>query len=121
MADNHYSRSPIDHVCSLIFRSPTDPTTLKLKSCFERFLDSDDIFESQGFSILHRIVLGLTKMNLKTYLEYSTSGINSKCAKGWTSLFWAVVISDIEAVGKRNFQDSFSGRFQSAPETISAL
>lgn len=74
--------------------------TLRLKSCFDKFMDPDDTFESQGFSILHRIVLGLTKMDVKTYLEYSTSEINSKCTNGWTPLFWAVTISDIEAVGK---------------------
>jgi len=93
------SLSAIDHVWSQVFHSPNNEAVRKIRSVFEKYLDPIDDLQNRKFTILHRIVLGLTKnVDLESQLEYSTAEINMKCSSTWTPLLWAVSRSDVGAI-----------------------
>ena len=54
--------------------------------------------ETQGYTILHKIVLGIVNRDMREELEVSTASINVADARGRTPLNWAVVRDDFKAV-----------------------
>ncbi|KAH7381185.1 ankyrin repeat-containing domain protein [Phaeosphaeria sp. MPI-PUGE-AT-0046c] len=66
--------------------------------------DADQIFidesslDQQEFSLLHRIVLRLHGMNLRSYLDDIGKGLNAVDVNGRTPLLWASWRGDVEAV-----------------------
>lgn len=54
--------------------------------------------ETRQFSVLHKIVLGLMKKDLRYELECSTSGINAVDSSGRTCLSWAAARGDVTAL-----------------------
>ena len=62
-----------------------------------RNVDSDNM-ERRRFTLLHKIVLGLSERNLREELELSTASLDQGDAQQRTSLCWAVIRNDITAV-----------------------
>ncbi|KAL9609151.1 MAG: hypothetical protein Q9167_006063 [Letrouitia subvulpina] len=61
-------------------------------------LKDSDYVETRGLSILHKIVLGIVSKNLEAELKISTACIDVGDARKRTSLAWAVIRDDLEAV-----------------------
>ena len=62
-----------------------------------RMFEDCDYMETRGFSILHKIVLGLIPRSLRAELEISTVSIDIGDARSRTPLTWAVVRDDTKA------------------------
>ena len=58
----------------------------------------NDYMERRRFTLLHKIVLGLSERNLREELELSTAFLNQGDAQQRTPLCWAVIRNDITAV-----------------------
>ena len=54
--------------------------------------------QTQGFSTLHKIILGIVSKDLESELETSTTEINIGDSKNRTPLYWAAIRSDSQAV-----------------------
>jgi ankyrin repeat protein len=52
-------------------------------------IDLYEFVQSQQYTPIHKIILGLSKLQLSQYLETSTDGINTPDGAGHTPLFWA--------------------------------
>lgn len=61
-------------------------------------VDLDDFVSSQQYSLIHKIVLGITKLNLEEVLESSTSSIDETDIRGATPLWWAAAQGNLHAV-----------------------
>lgn len=61
-------------------------------------VDIDDFVQSQQYTPVHKIVLGLSKLQLRQYLETSTDGIDTPDAPGYTPLLWACLKRDTRTV-----------------------
>lgn len=77
---------------------PENPITQELKTLLDPFLDPVQDLQGCQFSTFHQIILGLAKLDLKTQLEVSTIGLDSRCSAGRTPLCWAIIISNKAAV-----------------------
>ena len=60
--------------------------------------DDSDNMERRRFTLLRKIVLGLSERNLREELELSTASLNQGDAQQRTLLCWAVIRNDITAV-----------------------
>jgi len=60
--------------------------------------DNEDDLEARMFPALHKIILGLSSINLQQQLELSTSTIDDKDSNGRTALSWSATRGDAEAV-----------------------
>ena len=60
--------------------------------------DDEEHLESRAFPPLHKIVLGLSSLDLQMQLDLSTVGIDEKDADGRTALSWAATRGDLRAV-----------------------
>ena len=69
-----------------------------MRNVFEKLLDDVDDLSKRGFSPLHRIIFGLSKVDLESYLSLTTAEIDIPCTLGRTPLFWACVRQDPELV-----------------------
>ena len=65
-----------------------------MKEAFSSVIDDYDDLLKRNFTILHRIIFGLTRANLREQLTLSTSGIDSRCSLGRTPLCWAALRTD---------------------------
>lgn len=63
-----------------------------------REVDLDDFVSSQQYNLIHKIVLGISKLKLSEVLETSTSGIDGKDIRGATALWWASAQGNTRAV-----------------------
>lgn len=64
---------------------------MALRNVFEKYLDDVDDLSKRGFSPLHRIIFGLSKVDLESYLSLTTAELDIPCALGRTPLFWASI------------------------------
>ena len=71
--------------------------SISIVKSMTRNVDSD-YMESRRFTLLHKIVLGLSERNLREELELSTAFLNQGDAQQRTPLCWAVIRNDITAV-----------------------
>ena len=60
--------------------------------------DSSDYLEAQSFPPLHKIILGLSSIDLEAQLQLSTAGIDDQDLDGRTALSWAAGKGDLAAV-----------------------
>lgn len=65
---------------------------------FQPFLNPQEYFLKQKFSIIHQIVLGLVPLDLEQQLRVTRSEINSQSSDGRTALYWACSRSDLSKV-----------------------
>ena len=72
-------------------------TDYQERTILEMF-DLDNYIETQRFSMLHQIVLGLRKTPLMPELERSTAELNVRATDGQTPLWWAASRGDTEKV-----------------------
>ncbi|KAL8726727.1 MAG: hypothetical protein Q9166_006522 [cf. Caloplaca sp. 2 TL-2023] len=79
--------------CSLAGRYGEDGVSI-----VRSMLENDDCIESQGFSALHKTVLGIIPRDLRAELEFSTADIDLGDARNRTPLLWAVIRDDLVAV-----------------------
>jgi ankyrin repeat protein len=63
-----------------------------------RHIDIQELAESQQYSTLHKIVLGLSKLDLEAQLTESTVDIETPDTLGQTPLWWASIRGDKKAV-----------------------
>lgn len=63
-----------------------------------REVDLDEFVSSQQYNLIHKIVLGITKLKLGEILESSTADIDSADVRGSTALWWASAQGNIPAV-----------------------
>ena len=81
------SSSPTEYAWNRILRNEGDPEILTL---FKQIFGDYSNLEDRGFSILHRIILGLDKRDLFHYLHvHSHEEINCNDSQGNTALHWA--------------------------------
>lgn len=64
----------------------------------EKMLTNSGNAQMQGFSTLHKIILGVVDRDLRSELETSTAGINVGDARNLTPLCWATIRNDLQAV-----------------------
>lgn len=62
------------------------------------YVDIDEFVQSQQYTVIHKIVLGISKLQLSQYLETSTDGINKPDTRGYSPLWWASVKGDENTV-----------------------
>ena len=60
--------------------------------------DDEEHLESRAFPPLHKVVLGLSSLDLQMQLDLSTAGIDEKDADGRTALSWAATRGDLRSV-----------------------
>lgn len=60
--------------------------------------DDEEHLESRAFPPLHKIVLGLSSLDLQMQLDLSTARIDEKDADGRTALSWAATRGDLRSV-----------------------
>jgi ankyrin repeat protein len=65
-----------------------------LREAFGYLLDDYEDLQKRGFSCLHRIIFGLSNIDLETALALSTANIDAQCSLGRTPLCWAAVRRD---------------------------
>lgn len=91
-------RTPLDLVWDQILASGDESLALQYRRIFARFLDADENLEHRKFTILHKIIFGLSSIPLTAQLQLSTADINTPCVHGRTPLYWAVRKGDLDAV-----------------------
>lgn len=69
-----------------------------LKDIFAKHLELDQTVPKRNFTKLHLIILGLSPINLRSYLQTSIAEIDSVCSMGRTPLHWAVTQRNTEAM-----------------------
>jgi ankyrin repeat protein len=88
-------RSAIDRAWDYILGRQAEPREIE----FLRVLFEDDYYlETREFSVLHKIVLKLSPLDLHTQLKASTATINIVDSMGRTALWWAAYRADHTAV-----------------------
>ncbi|KAK5017065.1 hypothetical protein LTR16_001705 [Cryomyces antarcticus] len=60
--------------------------------------EDTDFLDKREFTILHKIVLGLTSIPLAEHLVLSTANIDAKDVSGRTALHWASVRGDFDSI-----------------------
>ena len=99
--------------------------------------DDEEHLESRAFPPLHKIVLGLSSLDLQKQLNLSTAGIDDKDADGRTALSWAATRGDLRSVslllhhmadphvasmrGQTPLHWASQNRNQDGPEVLQAL
>jgi ankyrin repeat protein len=63
-----------------------------------REIDLDEFVSSQQYNLIHKIVLGVTKLDLAQMLETSTADIDGTDIRGSTALLWAAAQGNTSAV-----------------------
>lgn len=63
-----------------------------------RTIDLDDFMSQQQYTIVHKIVLGLSKLPLEDVLASSTAEIDKKDVRGGTPLWWASAQGNLAAI-----------------------
>ena len=61
-------------------------------------MDLDEFVRSQQYTVIHKIILGISKLQLSQYLETWTDGINKPDARGYSPLWWASLKGNENAV-----------------------
>lgn len=80
------------------FADPEDSITIALKQPFSNYLDETEDLVNRSFPLLHRIIFGLTTLNLESQLQATTTGIDDMCSVGRTALLWASSRKDTTAL-----------------------
>ncbi|KAL7758433.1 hypothetical protein ACKLNR_010860 [Fusarium oxysporum f. sp. zingiberi] len=78
--------------------SKVQPKNAALSSQILSLTDIEDMIETKQYSVFHKIVLGLSKLDLKAQLEHSTATIDQLDANGMSALWWASARGDTETV-----------------------
>lgn len=63
-----------------------------------RTIDLDDFMSQQQYTIVHKIVLGLSKLPLDNVLASSTAEIDKRDIRGGTPLWWAAAQGNLAAI-----------------------
>lgn len=92
--------SSLRHAWSYILVAPQNPQVQALKALLDQHLDPDEDLEPFGFTIIHKIVLGLSRIDLSSQLELSTADIDTGCSLGKTPLIWAIQTGNEAVVRK---------------------
>ncbi|KAI9672491.1 MAG: hypothetical protein M1817_003257 [Caeruleum heppii] len=95
LLENQYAKKPIDTAWEQVFLGSL---TTKEETAVASLFDDPVYMETRGFTVLHKIVLGLIRKDLALELECSTADINKPDANGRTSLSWAAGRGDVGAV-----------------------
>lgn len=77
---------------------PDSPHVEKLLFAAGLSISDTDSLEKRNFTTLHRIVLGLSSVNLESYLETSTSDLDARDSLGKTPLCWAASRPNVKVV-----------------------
>lgn len=89
-------RKPVDIAwASILAKHETGKRATDTASLFR----NDDHIESRGFSLLHKCILEILRLNLEQLLKASTAEIDDVDADGRTSLIWAAIRGDEVNVG----------------------
>jgi hypothetical protein len=98
LAELTITRSPIDVLWNYLLEDPTTPNHIAFRKAFHAVIDESEDLKKRGFSPLHLIVFGLSKIPLDMALEYDTTNIDAKCSLGRTPLCWAALRQDANPV-----------------------
>jgi len=63
-----------------------------------KIFDVEDLLEDTNFSLLHKIVCGLSKSDLEEVLGGQSRSINARDSSGRTPLAWAAYLDDLDMV-----------------------
>ncbi|KAL9036228.1 MAG: hypothetical protein Q9214_006227 [Letrouitia sp. 1 TL-2023] len=96
--ESHHSLSASDLAWDHIFKNPAwnqnSPSHLILK--LRKLFDDDNSFDHMHYTVLHRIVLGLSGADLVQQLDLDNSQINKVDSHGRTPLHWAARRGDLD-------------------------
>src|SRR5437763_1553676 len=80
----------------------TRPSTTEnraiINSRIFKAVDVEEFAESQQYTTLHKIVLGLSSLDLARQLEASTATIDDPDSRGRTALWWASAVGEEQMV-----------------------
>ncbi|KAL8904858.1 MAG: hypothetical protein Q9171_006896 [Xanthocarpia ochracea] len=88
-------RKPIDSAWDLALSNRINPEE---SGTFLHLFDGGDYLETRQFSIIHKIIVGITQVSLGSQLDASTTGIDTVDANDRTGLSLAAVRGDNTAV-----------------------
>jgi hypothetical protein len=71
---------------------------MAIRKAFASLLNKSDHLLKRGFSQLHRIIFGLSKVDLEDHLHLFTADIDPCCSIGRTPLCWAALCRDANHV-----------------------
>lgn len=93
------SSSAVDRLWNNILAQPRRYEIQTIKATFQKYgyLDSEEM-QDKNFTILHRIVLNLSPIDLRAQLETSTADIDLPDLIGYTPFQWASLRSDLRSM-----------------------
>ena len=78
--------------------SKSSSEEVALHSKILRLTDLEAMVETMQYTVFHKIILGLNKLDLKQQLEHSTATLDDNDSEGYSALWWASARGDSEAV-----------------------
>ena len=87
--------SPKNKACDFLLQGALSKQAAELLSCLTK---SSDFVEEQDFTQLHRIVLGLSLLDLETEIKLHADEVDTTDALGRTPLMWASARGDERSV-----------------------
>ncbi|KAH6652404.1 ankyrin repeat-containing domain protein [Truncatella angustata] len=89
--EDRFSISPIDLLWNYLLQNDRRGDKSAMQSPFEALLDDGDDLVKRRLTPLHRIIFGLSEIDLDSYLRLTTAEIDVQCSHGRTPLFWAAI------------------------------
>jgi len=83
--------SPVDLLWNYLLQNDRRGNKSAMQSPFETLLDDGDDLVKRRLTPLHRIIFGLSEIDLDSYLQLTTAEIDVQCSHGRTPLFWAAI------------------------------
>ena len=87
--------SPKSKACDFLLQGALSKEAAELLSCLTK---SSDFVEEQDFTQLHRIVLGLSSLDLEAEIKLHANEVDTRDALGRTPLMWASARGDERSV-----------------------
>ncbi|EXJ66684.1 uncharacterized protein A1O5_10355 [Cladophialophora psammophila CBS 110553] len=95
--ENAVGSSAVDRAWTVIL---TQPDSSPLAENFKRLFGSGDVVEEMGFSVVHKSLLGLLRIELQELLESSRAEVDAVDHENRTALSWAAQRGDAKIVGQ---------------------
>ncbi|KAL8655910.1 MAG: hypothetical protein Q9210_000611 [Variospora velana] len=94
--EDQQGECPIDVAWQLLLSHKAEPES---EDWLKARLADPEHLQGRQFTTLHKIVCGLSPLELEKILQTSTAAVNSMDSGGWTPLHWASYCRNWEAVG----------------------
>ncbi|PVH85376.1 ankyrin [Cadophora sp. DSE1049] len=98
MTEDKNMLSPVDLVWNYLLQDSTTTDNIAIREAFGSLLDESNDLLKRGFSALHRIIFGLSTVDIEDHLRLTTADIDMRCSLGRTPLCWAALRRDANHV-----------------------